>query len=416
MKKLFIFLIILFTLYLGLQFIFNFFSKGADNSYTIVDGNMSFEINEKSFFANKINNYSYSIKTDDLVFNFQINEDFNKESQILKDIKYYKDNKYECILPIFKNNKIVIDMLCYDNQKFTYYYNIKGKNSTLDNYVANIENYNNSTFTDSSKSEKIENLDIYTNNLIKNHYLTITNYKGIYNVSSNFNSIVYNISLFSKDIYNPKISAFVDKYYVTADYNQEFEFHKFNVVDLVKLDTKTITTDYKISLDSYVQGVVDNILYIYDNDYKTQYEINIEKGTVISYKGNNLKYYNNGTWSTMTMAQASEGLKFKYEESDLVDNKYVRIDKIGNEVGYYYMYKKNGNTYDVYSMDIQNNESLKYLFSTQTIDNIYYIDDYIYFVNSNKIQLFNHKFGVKNIIQNKEFQFNKNLKINVYSK
>lgn len=415
MKKLFVMLVILFALYLGIQFAFNFFSTGASNSYTIEEGNLSFEVFEESYFSNS-NNYSYSIKAEKTTFNFQIDENFNKENQILKSVKYYKDTKYECILPIFKENKIVIDMLCYDGTKTTYYYNLKGKNDNLDKFVLDIEEYKISKFTDITKSEGIENLDIYKENLIENHYLAITNYKGVYDISSNFNSIAYNISLFNKDVYNPKISAFTNNYYITADYDQDYNFRKFNVVDLVRLDNNTITSDYKISFDSYVQGIVDNKLYIYDYDNKTQYEINIEKETIVPYTGNSLKYYNNGTWTTMTTAEANQGLTFKYPETDLVDKEYSRIDKVGNEVGYYYLYKKNGSNYDVYSMDIQNENSLKYIFSTKTIDNISYVDEYIYFVNNDKVQLFNHEFGVKNIVEYKELQFNKNLNMYVYSK
>ena len=67
-------------------------------------------------------------------------------------------------------------------------------------------------------------------------------------------------------------------------------------------------------------------------------------------------------------------------------------------------------------MDIQNKDSLKYIFSTKNIDNISYVDEYIYFVNNDKVQLFNHEFGIKNIVEYKELQFNKNLNMHVYSK
>jgi len=416
MKKLFVMLVILFALYLGVQFAFNFLSKGGSNSYVIEEGNMSFEIFEESYFSGNNNNYSYSIKTDKNTFNFQIDDNFNKENQILKSIKYFNDSKYECILPIFKGNKIVIDMLCYDGTKTTYYYNIKGKNKNLDKFILDIEEYKLTKFTDMTKSQKIENINIYKDNLVENHYLALTNYKGIYNISSNFNAVAYNISLFNKDVYNPKTSAFINNYYITADYDQNYNFREFNIINLVRLDTNTITTDNKISFDSYIQGIADNKLYIYDKENKTQYEINIEKETVVSYTGNNLKYYNKGEWTTMTTAEANQGKLFEYEQLDLTDDKYSRIDKVGNEVGYYYLYKKNGSSYDAYSMDIQNKDSLKYIFSTKNIDNISYVDEYIYFVNNDKVQLFNHEFGIKNIVEYKELQFNKNLNMHVYSK
>lgn len=416
MKKLFFMLITLFVIYLGIQFGFNFFRKGDNNTYIIEEGNMSFEILESSNFTDKNNNYTYTINAEDSTFKFQINKDFNKDSQVITKIKYYKDNVNECILPIFRDNTVVIDMICYDNNQLTYYYNIKGKNKNLDEYILTIEEYNIYNFADNVQTEKIEGLGIYRENLIKNHYLGINNYKGIFDISSNFNSVVYDITLFGKDVYNQKVATIVDNYYIAADYNQKLEFNKFNVVDLVRLDTYTISSDTPISLDSYIQGVVDGKVYLYDKDNKTQYEINVSKKSIVAYSGNSLKYYKDGVWTTMTLAEANEGLMFTYDTNQLVDELYDRIDKVGQEVGYYYLYKKNGNKYDVYGMNIQDKESNIYLFNTETIDNIYYIDNYIYFVNNNKVQVFSHEFGVKNLVQYNELQFNKNLNIFVYSK
>ena len=105
-----------------------------------------------------------------------------------------------------------------------------------------------------------------------------------------------------------------------------------------------------------------------------------------------------------------------YDQIDLVDNDYKRIDKVGDEVGYYYLYKKNNNTYDVYRKSIQDDNTLMYLFSTKTIDSIHYINNYVYFINNNLLQVYADEFGVKNLIEYKELQFNKNLTFNVYSK
>lgn len=416
MKKLFFMLMILFALYLGIQFLFTIFSKGNKSDYIIIEDNIEFLINENSYFESNINTYSYSIKAKNNTFNFQINHDFNKNSQIIKNIKYFNDNNYECILPIFKNNLVLMDIICYSNGNMNYYYNLKGKNKNLDSFVLSLEEYDINQFTDNFKTEQIEGLTVYKDNLINNHYIGINNYKGIFDISKNFNSIVYNISLYGKDIYNQKVSAYVDEYFISADYNKEHEFNKFNVINLTKLTTFNITSDKAISLDSYIQGVVDGKVYLYDKDNKIQYEINVSKGTIVSYAGNNIKYYKDGNWTTMTILEANNELKFTKQIVDLVDNNYQRIDKIGNEVGFYYLYKKNNDGYDVYRRSIQDNNTLIYLFSTKTIDSIYYIDNYVYFINNNLLQVYNDEFGVRNIVQYKELEFNKNLIFNVYSK
>lgn len=405
-------LVVLFIIYLGIQSIFVFFSKGESNTYLIKTSNKEFKVYEQSYFDD--DSYYYFKINADHEFKFQINYDFNKANEVIEDINYYKDKNYECILPIYRKNNIIHDMLCYHDNVITYYYNIKGKNKDLDKFVSSLEIYDINKFIDNTKSEKIENLYIYKDNLISDYFLAVTNYKGINDISANFNSIVYDISLFKKDIYNQKLSTFVNEYYLVADYNHDYEFNRFYLFDLVRLKTYTITSDEKISSDSYIQGVVGNNVYIFDKDHKIQYEINTSKRTIVSYTGNSIKYYNNGNWEIMNINEAMKEKNFINSINDYTNKEYSRIDKVGQDIGYYYLYKKNGNSYDAYRMSIQNKDDLVYLFSTKTIDNIYYINDYVYFINKNMVQVFNEQFGIKNIVKNNELEFNNNFKLYVY--
>lgn len=415
MKKLFLMLIVLFILYLGIQFLFYWFSGGQDNTYSISSDKFTFEVNENSNFNQSVDNYNYKVTIDDVSFSFQIFHDYTKAAKVLNDIRYYKDDNYECILPIFKGNLILMDMICLNNGNYNYYFNLKGKNKDLDSFVASIEEYDVKQFTDTASATTIEQLSVYKENLLDAHYLGINNYKGLYDISKEFNSTVYNISLFDKDVYSQKLSAFVDCYYVVADYNENHEFNEINVVDLVSLDTFTIKSDSAISLDSYIQGVVDNKVYLYDKDHKVQYEIDPSNKSVVVFSSNTIRYYNNG-WTTMSVADANKELKFVNSSIDYEDKQYVRIDKIGNDCGYYYLYKQNGENYDVYRMSIQGKDGLIYLFNTKTIDSINYIDNYVYFINGNKIQIYNDEFGVRTLVDYKELQFNKNINFYVFAK
>ncbi len=411
MKRLFIMLIILLVLLCGLQTMFNFLNNGVTGEYKILSDNIEFIINESSNY--KENNYTFSIKADLNVFNFQTNYNFNKSSNVIKDIKYYKSDKYECILPIYKDDIIINDMMCINNDVIYYYHDIVSKDENLDAFISKINNYDINKFVDKEEYTTIEGLDIYKNNLISNHYIGLSNYKGIYDISSNFNSVVYNISLFKNDVYNQKLGVFVDKYYIVADYDKEYETNEFNLVDLVNLKTDKITTDTAITFDSFIQGVVDNKAYLYDLDRKLQYEINPNNKTII--KNSTIKYYNNGAWNTIN-ANAAKDNKFIYNEINYQDSEYERIDRVGVEVGYYYLYKNNGHGYDVYSINLNDNSGLTYLFETGSIDNIFYIDNYVYYINDNTIKVYNRNFGVKNLIKYKELEFNKNIILNVYSK
>ncbi|MEG2311704.1 MAG: hypothetical protein RSB72_03305 [Bacilli bacterium] len=207
-----------------------------------------------------------------------------------------------------------------------------------------------------------------------------------------------------------------DNYYLVADYNNQYEFNKFNVVNLQKLDTTTIISNNEISLDSYIQGVVDNKIYLFDKDKKKQYEINIKTSLVTEIgSDNNLKYYD-GSWNKMTLEQAMNELKFINVKKDYENNKYARIDKIGEQTGYYYLYEKVNDGYKVYKMNIQDKKDITYLFTTKNIDNIYYIENYVYFISGDTIYVYNDTFGVKPLVQYKELEFNKNINFNVFIK
>ena len=406
MKKLFFMLIILFILYLGIQFAFHWFSDGQENEYKIKNDNNIFEVKEISNFDN--NSYLYEIKINETNFSFQIFNDYNKDYKVLVDIFYYKDANYECILPVFKDEKTFTDVMCMNNGHLVYYHNLNDEN--VDNFVDSIKIYDKNKFIDATDSETKEGINIYKNNLIDKHYIGITNYKGFYNVNKSFNSIVHNISLFGKDIYNQKLGIFVDNYYVVADYNEKNTFNKINVINLITLKSSTIVSDKSISFDSYIQGIVDHKLYLYDKDNNIQYEIDPSKESIIKLS-NEIKYYD-GQWSTMSVKEAKEEKMFITNKIDYENSEYVKIDQTDS---YYYLYKKNGNKYDCYRINKQNQLGLIYLFSTQSIDLINYVNNYVYFVDDNKIKVFNDTFGIKNIIEYKELEFNKNIKFYVYA-
>lgn len=417
MKKLFTMLLFLFALYLGIQFAFVYFGKGEDYSYEIEKDGLIFGINEVSNFRtqNNIDNYYYNVFVNDKKFSFQVNHDFSKMTQVIKDIEYFKSENYECILPVFKNGLLLSDVICYTNDELTYYHNLVGQNSDLDRFTKGIKIYDGSKYIDNSSDKTIEGVVLYEDNLIEDHYIVFSDYRGIFNISKNFNSRVYDINLYKNDERNPKISAFYDRYYICADYDQEYEFNEFNVVNLVELDTYNIVSNSKISTDSYIQGVVDNKIYLYDKDNKKQYEINVDNKTVVE-SSSNIKYYKNGEWTTMTVAEANNELKFIMNEKDYENNLYSRIDKVGDNTGYYYMYKKAGSTYKAYRMNIQDKEDVTYLFTTKSIDNIVYKGNYIYFISGSDIKVYHDEFGVKKVAHYKELEFNSNVNFNVYVK
>ena len=114
----------------------------------------------------------------------------------------------------------------------------------------------------------------------------------------------------------------------------------------------------------------------------------------------------------MSVKDAKDEKKFITTKVDYEDSNYAKIDQTNN---YYYLYKKNGKKYDCYRINKQNQSGLIYLFSTDSLELINYVDNYVYFIEDNVINVFNDAIGIKKIIDYKEIEFNKNIKFNVYA-
>jgi len=419
MKKLFLSLIILIITYFIIKWSLVYFSTEHEIKYIINKEDIKFEISET--FKNKQNNdrtnYYLKINYNDVIFSYQVFEDLKKQNKIIKDIIYYEDEEYKCILPIFDNNKFLFDINCYDGKVFNYYNNINSPNDELKKFVSGLSNYDFNNWQESSKIlEKKDNIIVY-DNMISNHYIGMSSYKGV--VSVNDKNIFKEISVFNQDFYQRTISTFVDNYYITADYTGINNFNEFEMVDLNNNEIFKIFSKYKISYNSYILGISNKLLYLYDKDNRVEYEIDLENKqvSVVGKKDKYLKFYSNENWINLRIEDFTNNKVFdsKYI-SDYSNDEYIHIDKIGNEVGYYYLFKQVNNKYQVYRINIQDKNNLTYLFTTTDYNNLIYLDDYIYYLDGNNLRYYSDKTGNKTVVKNTEFEFNKTIKFSVYEK
>lgn len=368
-------------------------------NYKIKYNNVQFNIREK--YDNE--KYDVEIKSKDKKYIFKLYNEANYNKKIVSKIYFYEDNEYECLLPII-NNKVVIDMMCYKNNIVYNYSKIIGDNLKLDEYVLSVEEYDVNLFTDNiSKTNNINTIKYYLNNKIEN-IVAITTYKGLI-ISG------YNIDLFKTDVYNNKISTFVDKYYLIADYDNEYDFEYFYLVDIVNKTISKIKSKNEISLDSYIQGIVDNKVYIYDKDNQNQYEIDVKnkKINLISSE-NEVKYYKNNKWEKLNKIKANKEIYFDYTS---LDNFFTDYDKVIESEDYYYLINNNGSNYDLYRVDKDNLEIYRFIGTIPT-DLIFYRDNYIYYTHNNKLYYYSDVAGFRTILEDSELNFNNTIKYYIY--
>lgn len=388
-------LIFVIVLFLVLKTIFYILDNNHETEYNI--GN--FDVKEKFEIKDGKHIYSYNLKNEDFEITFDVDKNFNKSEKTIEDIKYFEDEK--CILPIFKNGEIIYDVMCKNDDTVYFAYDLTQKIP-----VKNVKKYKSEHFLDNASAKNYESNRIYKSNIPENHYLFVENYKGIVLI----NNEVTTIKLFDNDIYKKELSTVVGKYYLVANYNDELTFKSFYLVNLINGKQKEIRSVNPISFDSYIQGVVNDDVYLYDLDNKVQYKIDLDTELVTKVAGNNnIKYYD-GKWTTMTLKEATEKKVFVPYNTTKFSN-YDKSDKLDK----YYVYEKEEKYYNVYSISENNKKQRTFLFKTSDPNSVTYLDGYIYFRKDNSYYYYSTK-GIRKLIENTEMQFNDTLKFGVYEK
>ncbi len=415
MNQLTKFLIFLSIIYIALQISFLNFSKGYETKY-IIKNDYEFSVKEikKQNIKKQPNYYYFEIKVNDLTFTFKTYQKLQQGTKTIQDIKYYQDDQYTCLLPIAKKNKLFSDIICKSNDIDYPYHIIQGKDSNLDQFVKSISLYSMNSYLENDKVLSQDNHMTVYDNFPRKMLFGIESYKGISYLNSK--SKIKTKELFEKDIYTKTISAYVKNYYIVADYNENYEFHEFYLINIKNGKQQKIISNKAISMYSYINGVVDNSIYLVDTASKKQYEINIQAKNVVEVGNTDhgLQYYDNGTWKEQNY---SPKMKFNYYtvSSNLNGKEYERVDCYRTKTtGYYYLYEKVKENYKVYRSNIENTKELTYLFETSNIEEIQYIEDYIIYKEENYIKIYQDLIGTQKLIKSNELNFNDSLKFYGY--
>ncbi len=409
-------LAILVAILLILKVVIYLFDDGHKVSYSAHNFKVNEVMKTKSLYDK--DDYYFKLDHEDFEISFQVPVNYGKAEGIIHNIKYEKVGDMKCIMPIFKGNKVYTDIMCLDAEGVINLYSNLGEDvkKSLSKFVSSLKKYgyNPSDFEDKASGKRLSNTQtLYEDNMVENHYMGMENYKGL----SLFGQKDSSVKLFDNDIYKKTVKIFGDKYYIVADYNEEYSFKIFYVVNIINGNIQEIRSYNDISFDSVIQGYVGDDVYLFDKDAQVQYKVSLKYENVEKVGDkDNIKYYCGGEWKIMTLNEALNGKKF--------DNYYVKAPKgysgaacLGKDTGYCYYYKKSddGSNYLVYRSDVQNTKVKTYLFKTSDLNSIIYLDDYIYFRDNENICYY-HDNGVRKVLSNSEFEFNDDIAFGVYIK
>lgn len=404
MKKVIKLLIGIFILVLIFELIAYIFKTHHDITYTLKDANQTFKINE--VYKNK--KYYFKITSKDLVYSFEIPDEFHKKKEVITKIYSYQKDDLYCIYPAIEKNENT-NILCSKNNK-SYAYTNYEKELTPFIETLKKQGYNSPSWQEkSNSSKKIETLSAYQNNIKEKTYIYIYKYNGFFSISKDS---LEQIKLFENDTYINHLGTNIDKYYLIPNYDQKYDYDELYVIDMTNNKVKQRNLKYKISKDSYINGVIDNELYIFDKDELKQYKIS-KKGKKIKEVGNKedgALYYNLKFETKSVYDFRDEELKFKTIKDYISQvEKNTSINYLQKtEDTYYYQTKNN----DVYYYNL--NSKTKVLLFNQKISDFTLVKDTLYFISDDTLYSYNFQEGLKKLITYSELSFNSKNRLAIY--
>jgi len=403
MKRVFETVLLLAILGLIGQFIVKGLKKGHHTSYEISNDNIIFQVSET--FHDDI--YSLEIKNGNERFVFPVNNYFNKNKKIVKNIYYVNEGSVSCIYPVLEDS-VTSNILCYKDG-INYSYNSMKNNLLVSDFSSRLRSIgvlNN--FKNSSDLKNVGDIKVYSENILEGTYIYVWNYNGFYYLSKN----KYNtIKIFDSDTYKNSLGILYNKYYVVPDYSQKYEFDTLYVYDMTDNNYKRIVFDEKISYDSYYNGIVDDKIYLFDKSHMIQYEIAAKKRkySVVGNKELNALYYDNGKWETRNIYDFNKkDLKFSNVE---VPNAISNVSNFYYDNGLYY-YIDNNNLYcydSIYNMKIL-------LLNNVVLSGLQISHANIYFLKDDVLYQYNYDKGMLPLVKYNEFRYNKSNMYAVYEK
>ena len=351
-------LVILLIILVVLVFIFK------PRSYNKTYSRDNYNIYEE--FNNNKKEYYFKISNDDVSFDFYLdsNKMFGKGK--IKEIKEFKNDRYTCIIPII--NKKDTYPLCYSSvTKIDYHlvdYTLKEQ---FKEYIKDTNNI----------KDTYENIDI--NNLVNKSYLIWT-YNGFISIKNNDYK---KISLFNKDYYDISLATIVSNYMIIPNYDQEYNFSEFYIINLKNMNVEKWDTKLEISYDSYILGTYKDSVFLVDKKNKKEYEYvpKKKKIRIVGSEGKNGTIYNN-----------------KFEKINI--NKLVSENNTFN-YGYSYNYTLDNN------MLLMNTTNDKTLISNKSVTKIISSNNnYVYYLCDGVLYYYDRYLGEVMVMSKFEWNFN----------
>ena len=383
-------LVLLIFIILLIPFIRKIFIK----EYNIIYEKNNFIINEIYKYENKEHKYEINIKNKEYEITYLLNEDFNKNNEIIKDIKLYQEKDINCILPIYTKN-IENKLYCVkDNKQVSNYY--LNKNKDYNNILKQVKKYKIKKLESNNKTTKYKNLTIYKNNLNEEDIFTIWDYKGINIIEKNKNKYV---KILDYDLYDEIKTIIYDKYFVLFENSHVDGIENIYYYDFKKDKLKLYNPEIIISKDFYINGVVNNLIYVTDNKAKKEYTINLIKKEIeqISKANEYITYKDN---KFISLTKSDYFMEKQIFSNNKTKNKSISKEDHIKENNIYYYIEDNK---FIRKIEDRNSEIL---FELENIKDWKIINGKILLISEDILYIYDDNRGLVPIVQSNELNYN----------
>ena len=355
-----------------------------------------YNINEKFYIEEKSHNYEFKITNKKETYSFILNSNVNKRKKIIKDIKIYKKNNIKCIIPIYVKD-ISKDIYCLENNNQVSNYYLKD-NDNFKSIIEDTKKYKVNLPSDSEKYKEFKKIKVYQNNINDNTAYIIWNYKGIYILKNNE---LKQQKFLNYDLYDNIMSTTTSNYFVLFENSNVMGIERIHYYDIKNDKYNIFKLKDKISKDSYINGVYDDLIYVTDNKKKIQYTINVKKEKIEEVGKEELGYTKYTNKKKEEMNKSDFFMKEQLFDNEKIENKKITNSKdlVKEDQIYYYLdnnkFYKNINGYNsILLFELDNIKDWK----INNKDLIIFVDDLVY--------IYNDELGLRKIIEYNELNYN----------
>lgn len=393
---------------LVMQLFVQFFMKHHEIDYSIITKDNSYLIHEKLSVDGKKNTYSFKLVDNNQdTYIFDLEHDFNRQDEIVKDVKFFDDGDLKCIFPIFKKG-VISDIYCkYKKQQVSYSYLKQIDNDSVDKYIKSLKksNYMAKSWARETLPKDNYGYEIYEDNVKDDTIFTVWAYRGFYIIRNNE---VIKKDFLNNDRYENNLSLLTDNYYVSinTDLNAGNMYASFYLYDILNGGKGRVDLDEHISFNMYINGSFDGKFYYTDLNSKKQYVLDPDKETVKEV-GNVSDGFKSLENRKLVTVQAKDYLKSKdIWTNDVVNNVLANMygaKEVKKSNNMYYFVTDDG---DFYKADKLNLKNSVLLFHFDSVSEWKVKGDNIMVISDDTMYYYDDVYGLLPIVTSNEFIYN----------